>query len=164
LNRAGDWDDEEVFVSSIALYIGAVVGIVVADTEDSAQAAAAAIEIEYEDLQPKIYSIDDAIAHQSYFGNEIVVARGDVEKAIADAEHIVEDDIYIGGQEHFYMETNACIVVPSKDDQEVVVHMGHQGPSAVQDCLAKVLGIEASRVIFHTKRIGGAFGGKESRS
>ena len=70
----------------------------------------------------------------------------------------------IGGQEHFYMETKSFVVIPSNDDKEVALYFGSQAPSSAQEGIALALGRDASHIICHVKRIGGAFGGKESRS
>ena len=59
---------KKIFVSSVALCIGAVIGIVVCETEQSAHMAANLIQIEYELLTPTIFTIEDAITHKSYFG------------------------------------------------------------------------------------------------
>ncbi|CAF2744826.1 unnamed protein product [Rotaria sp. Silwood2] len=160
----GALPDEEVFVSSIALCIGAIIGIVVCETEHAAQMAANLVKIDYELLSPTILSIDDAIDHQSYFGDEICLQKGDVEKSFVNAEHILEDTIYIGGQEHFYMETNSCMVIPSNDDKEITLYLGTQSASSIQELTALVLGRDVSHITCHVKRVGGAFGGKESRS
>ena len=160
----GPLPDEEVFVSSIALCIGAVIGVVVCETEQAAEMAANLIQIDYELLSPTILSIEDAIQHHSYYGDDIRLQQGDVEKCFRDAEHIVEDTIYIGGQEHFYMETNSCFVIPSNDDKEVVLYLGTQSPTATQELTASVLDRDVSQIICHVKRVGGGFGGKESRS
>jgi xanthine dehydrogenase/oxidase len=156
--------DEEVFVSSIALCIGSIIGIVVCETEDSAKIASNLINIDYELLSPTIFSIDDAIKHHSYFGDEISLKKGDVQKCFIDAEHILEDTFYIGGQEHFYMETNSFMVIPSNDDKEIALYVGTQSPTAVQELTASVLDRDVSQIICHVKRVGGGFGGKESRS
>lgn len=156
--------DEEIFVSSITPCIGAVIGIVVGETEHSAQEAANLVHIEYELLTPTIITIEDAIAHKSYFGDEHCLQQGDVEKSLAEAEHTLRGTLMIGGQEHFYMEPNCFLVIPSNDDKEIGLYFGTQDPSTAQELIASVLARDASRVTCHVKRIGGAFGGKESRS
>ncbi|CAF3867589.1 unnamed protein product, partial [Rotaria sordida] len=156
--------DEEVFVSSIALCVGAIIGLVVCESEHAAKLAANLIKIDYELLSPRILSIEDAIDHQSYFGNEICLQRGDVEKVFLDAEHVLEDILFIGGQEHFYMETQSCMVIPSNDDQEIKLYVGTQNPTDAQELIAFALGRNINRITCHVKRIGGAFGGKETRS
>jgi aldehyde oxidase len=152
------------FVSSIALCIGAIIGVVVCETEHAAQVASSLIKIEYELLFPTILTIEDAINHKSYFGDEICLQKGDVEKCFVNAENVLEETFYIGGQEHFYMETNSCIVIPSNDDQEIILYLGTQCPTAAQELTASVLARDVGRITCHVKRVGGAFGGKESRS
>ncbi|CAF2520096.1 unnamed protein product [Rotaria sp. Silwood2] len=156
--------DEEVFVSSVALCIGAIIGLVVCESEHGAKLASSLVKIDYDLLLPRIFSIDDAIIHQSYFDDELCLRKGDVQKVFLDAEHILEDTLYIGGQEHFYMETNSCMVIPSNDDKEIDLYVGTQNPSLTQELTALVLGRDVSHVTCHIKRIGGAFGGKETRS
>ncbi|CAF2705216.1 unnamed protein product [Rotaria sp. Silwood2] len=156
--------DEEVFVSSVALCIGAIIGLVVCESEHGAKLASSLVKIDYDLLLPRIFSIDDAINHQSYFDDELCLRKGDVQRVFLDAEHILEDTLYIGGQEHFYMETHSCMVIPSNDDKEIDLYVGTQNPSLTQELTAWVLGRDVSHVTCHVKRIGGAFGGKETRS
>ena len=160
----GQLADEEVFASSIVQCVGAVIGLVVGDTEEAAQTAANLIRIEYELLSPIILTIEDAIVHQSYHGDEIILRQGDIDQSLAEAEHTLEGEFHIGGQEHFYMETQISMVVPSTDDKEVALHLATQSPSTAQEMAATVLARDVGRITCHTKRIGGAFGGKESRS
>ncbi|CAF0826619.1 unnamed protein product [Adineta ricciae] len=164
-NMTGDVvHDEEVFVSSITPCVGAVIGVVLCETERAAHAAAHLVQIEYELLTPTIFTIDDAIEHASYLGEERCLRKGDVEKALAEAEHTLEGTIVMGGQEHFYLETNCCMIIPSNDDQEVTIYSSTQNPSKTQELAAYALGYDVSHVTCHVKRMGGGFGGKESRS
>ncbi|CAF5005579.1 unnamed protein product, partial [Rotaria sp. Silwood1] len=164
-NKSASWtDDEEVFVSSIAQCIGAIIGVVVCESEESARLASNLVQIEYELLTPTILTIEDAIIHGSYFGNELCLRQGDIDKGFADAEHTLESTVWIGGQEHFYMETNCCMVIPSNDDKEVTLYLATQCPTTAQELTALALGQDVSRITCHVKRIGGSFGGKELRS
>ena len=121
--------DEELFASSIVLCVGTVIGLVVGDTEEAAQSAASLVRIDYELLSPTILSIDEAIAHHSYHGEEITLRHGDIDPSLAEAEHRLEGELFICGQEHFYMETNVCMVVPSSDDKEIRSPCGNTEPS-----------------------------------
>jgi len=58
--------------------------------------------------------------------------RGDVEAALKSATHVVEGELRIGGQEHFYMETNSARVVPKNEDGEMEVFIGTQHPAILQ--------------------------------
>jgi xanthine dehydrogenase large subunit len=98
--------DEEVFISSISSCIGAMMEIVVCESEESAEKVSKLIKIEYKLLTPTIFTIEDAIIYQSYFGDEQCLRQGDINQGFIDAEHELEGMILIGGQEHFYLETN----------------------------------------------------------
>ncbi|CAF1623452.1 unnamed protein product [Rotaria magnacalcarata] len=164
-NMTGDVvHDEEVFVSSVTPCVGAVIGIVLCETERAAHAAAHLVQIEYELLTPTLFTIDDAIEHNSYLGDEKCLWQGDVEQTLSEAEHTLEGTVLIGGQEHFYLETNCCMVIPSNDDQELTIYSSTQNPSKLQELTALAVGCASNHVTCHVKRMGGAFGGKESRS
>ena len=60
------------------------------------------------------------------------LAQGDVEVGFSESDLIVEGEVYIGGQEHFYMEPNACIVTPKGDNGELEVCATTQMHCAVQ--------------------------------
>uniref|UniRef100_A0A8D1SZS0 aldehyde oxidase n=1 Tax=Sus scrofa TaxID=9823 RepID=A0A8D1SZS0_PIG len=70
------------------------------------------------------------------------------------------EEIHLGGQEHFYMETQSMLVVPKGEDQEMDVYVSTQYPKYIQDIVAWILKIPANKVMCHVKRVGGAFGGK----
>jgi len=102
--------------------------------------------------------------HKSFFpGFPKRIIKGDVDKAFAEAVHILEGEVRIGGQEHFYLETNATIVVP-REENELEVFCSTQHPTEIQKLIAHVLNIDINRVNVRVKRIGGGFGGKESRA
>ena len=72
-------------------------------------------------------------------------------------------ELRIGGQEQFYLESQAAIAYPAERDQ-LVVHASTQNPTEVQAVVAEVLGLGQHQVVCLCKRMGGAFGGKESQS
>ncbi|XP_067213749.1 xanthine dehydrogenase isoform X2 [Linepithema humile] len=156
--------DEEVFVSEKVTSQGQIIGAIVATDQIIAQAAAKMVEVEYENIEPVIISIEDAIEHKSYFpGFPRRIVKGDVEKAFAEADHVLQGEARIGGQEHFYLETNATIAIP-REENELEVFCSTQHPSEIQKLIAHVLNIHINRVNVRVKRIGGGFGGKESRA
>ena len=65
--------------------------------------------------------------------------RGDVDAGFKSATHVVERQFRIGGQEHFYMETNGARVVAKGEDGEVEVFVGCQGATTVQVILVLLL-------------------------
>lgn len=163
-NRTGDIiQDEEVFVSSLVQCVGCLIGLVVSETDVQAQKAAKLVTIEYEPLEPTIFTIDQAIRYSSFFEGDRTIVRGDIEIALRDAEHTVSGEFYIGGQEHFYLETNCCMAIPHEDG-EMILFSSTQSPSRVQELTALALGIDSSKIICQVKRMGGGFGGKQTRS
>src|SRR5690606_2776919 len=112
---------------------------------------------------PARLTIAEAIAEQSFHLPPARVARGDAAKALQDAPHRVEGEIEIGGQDHFYLETQTSWV---QIDGEGIVQVvsSTQHPSETQAMVAHVLGLPAHRVVCRCLRMGGGFGGKETQA
>ena len=75
----------------------------------------------------------------------------------------VEGEMYLRGQEHFYLEGQAALALPGEDDTMVVVS-STQHPDEVQHQVAAVLGIAMHKVRVQCRRMGGGFGGKETQA
>lgn len=156
--------DEEIFRRVLVTSVGQTIGVIVAENQDQAQEAARAVVVEYEDVQPVIVTIEDAINNDSYMPNSGTdMAIGDVDKGFAESDHVVEGEFRMGGQEHFYLETNAAIAYPW-DGNEIKVVSSTQNPAEVQRMISHALNIPCHQIVVSTKRLGGGFGGKESRS
>ncbi|ODM98964.1 Xanthine dehydrogenase/oxidase [Orchesella cincta] len=156
--------DETVFAIDEVTCVGHIIGAVVANDQATAQRAAKTVKIEYEDIQPAIITMQDAIKHNSFYNDWIkILKNGDVEKGFSEADHILEGEMYLGGQEHFYLETNAAIALPKLEDGEMEIFSSTQNPSEIQLLAAEVLGVPENRIVVRTKRMGGGFGGKETR-
>lgn len=156
--------DEEIFRKETVTAVGQTIAIVVAENQELAQEAARAVQVQYEDILPCIVTIEDAIKHDSYFpdsGSD--VTHGDVEKGFAESDHVVEGEFRMGGQEHFYLETNAAIAYPL-DGNEIKVISATQNPAEVQRMISHALDIPCHKIVVATKRLGGGFGGKETRA
>ena len=155
-----------MFATSIVPCVGAVIGVVVAETQALAQRAARLVAVVYEDL-PSVMSCEEALAaggpfYDAYGG--VLACGGDVEAALAGCEHVRAGDLRIGGQEHFYLEPHTCFAQPTEGGREMLLVASTQAPSKHQATVAAVLGLPRARVVCKTKRIGGGFGGKETRS
>ena len=87
---------------------------------------------------------------------------GSIEEALKLGNYI-EGEIKVGGQEHFYLEPQGCIVLPSGELDEMVIVSANQNPSNVQEAIASVLGVPQHKIVCKVKRIGGGFGGKETK-
>ncbi|KAK7085090.1 hypothetical protein SK128_008316 [Halocaridina rubra] len=155
--------DEEVFASKIVTCVGQLIGLIVAKDQSIAQRAAKLVRIKYEDIQPLVITIQEAIVEKAYL-NQWTIKKGETESAFKAADHVLEGDMHMGGQEHFYLETNAHLAVPKGEDGEMEIFSSCQNPTETQKLVAKALGVPENRVVCHVKRMGGGFGGKETRT
>lgn len=158
--------DEELFASNLVTFVGQPLGIVTARTRAEALHAARAIRVMYDELEP-VLSIEDAIRCGSIFeGKGNSISRGDIEQIFnAGRDDVVRVDghVALGGQEHFYLEPNAHLVMPTESG-ELISYSSTQCPDKHQRYISKCLNIPSHKVIVKTKRIGGGFGGKETRA
>uniref|UniRef100_A0A8C5T0H0 xanthine dehydrogenase n=1 Tax=Laticauda laticaudata TaxID=8630 RepID=A0A8C5T0H0_LATLA len=158
-NTSGICNDETIFVTCV----GHIIGAVLADTQEHSRRAAKAVKILYEELTP-IITIQEAIEKESFFKTDRKIEKGNIKKGFEEADHIVEGEMHIGGQEHFYLETHCTIAVPKGEDGEMELFVSTQNLAKTQDLVANALGVPANRILVRVKRMGGGFGGKESRS
>jgi xanthine dehydrogenase large subunit len=158
LNDAGEKHDEPLFPAEV-MYYGHAVCWVLGETLEAARQGAGAVEASYEPL-PALISVHDAIKAGSFQGHQRTVSRGDAAAALGQAAYRFSGELEIGGQEHFYLETQAALALTDESGQ-VFVHSSTQHPSETQDIVAQVLGVPAHRVTVQCLRMGGGFGGKE---
>jgi len=158
--------DEELFASELVTCVGQVIGVVVADTYENAKIASKKIQVEFEEL-PAVLCIRDALEAGSFHPNsEKLLQKGDVDKCFSSGScfKIIEGEVQIGGQEHFYLEPNSTLIWTADGCNEVHMISSTQAPQKHQKYVSHVLGIPMNRVVCKTKRLGGGFGGKETRS
>lgn len=74
----------------------------------------------------------------------MTITKGDLEQALAKSEHIIEGEIRMGGQEHFYLETNAGIAIPREDEIDMISSTQH--PTELQKLIAHVLEIPCHKI------------------
>jgi xanthine dehydrogenase/oxidase len=120
--------DETFFAVDEVFTVGQPIGMVLADSAKHAEAGMRAIKVQYEDL-PAIFTIEEAIEKESYFEHFRYIKKGDTEKAFAEADHVFTGVARMGGQEHFYLETNACVAIPKPEDGEMEIYSCTQNPS-----------------------------------
>jgi xanthine dehydrogenase/oxidase len=158
-------NDEEYFREELVTSCGQIIAGVLAIDEKIARRAARLVKVEYEDVSPVIVTIEDAIKHESFLPNapRLRHDRGDPDAAFEEAEHKIESSVRMGGQEHFYFETNASYCIPIDNSDEFHIHSSCQNIAEGQHSAAHALGVQMNHVKFDVKRLGGGFGGKESR-
>uniref|UniRef100_A0A4W4HGA0 xanthine dehydrogenase n=1 Tax=Electrophorus electricus TaxID=8005 RepID=A0A4W4HGA0_ELEEL len=155
--------DETVLADEKVTCVGHIVGAIVADTPAHAQRAAKAVRISYQELQAVIITIQDAIANESFYQPTRTIERGDLTQGFQESDNILQGEIHIGGQEHFYLETNCTLAVPRGEDGEMELFVSTQSTAKTQ-VSKHSLGVPASHIVCRVKRMGGGFGGKETRS
>ncbi|KAM6174713.1 aldehyde oxidase 2-like [Erethizon dorsatum] len=156
-------EDDRLLAVDEVLCVGQVICAVVAETDVQAKRATERVRVTYEDLEPVVFSIQDAIKHNSFLCPEKQLEQGSVEEAFEKVDHVIGGEVHVGGQEHFYMETQRVLVIPKTEDQELDIYVSTQDPAHVQKTVALTLNVPLSRVTCHVKRVGGGFGGKVGR-
>lgn len=174
-------DDEVVFlpIGEKVRTVGQVLCIVVAETLESAELGAQLVNVTYCESESKIIvTVDDAIEAGTFYefsrhrmerGDPTLLSSlegtpdftgtpkiGDIVK--------VSGSFRSGAQEHFYLETNATLVVPSESDTNLTIYCSTQAATKTQKFCATATGTPASKVVVRMKRMGGGFGGKETRN
>ncbi len=153
--------DEPLFAEDEVFYKGQLLAVILGESEELCRLAAEKIVVEYEVMNP-LLGIVNAIAADSYHTDPHVLERGDVDAALAEAKNLIEGEFHIGGQEHFYLETQAAW---AEMDDEGGLHVvsSTQHPSEVQAIVAEVMGVTKHQVVVEAPRMGGGFGGKETQ-
>ncbi len=114
------------------------------------------------DAEPPLVTVAQAMAANSTVRPPHVMHRGEPAAAIAAAAHRLDGTLYVGGQEHFYLEGQAAMAAPMEGG--VQVWTSNQNPTEVQKLVAEVLGLPMAAVVAEVRRMGGGFGGKETQA
>ena len=155
------YGDDPILAETVVSYVGQAVFAVVAETMRAARDALAHAAVTYEPL-PAVLTIDQAMREGSWLGPSATMESGTPDAAIAAAPLRLSGRIEIGGQEHFYLEGQAALAIPG-EDRDVTLYCSTQHPSEIQHKAAECLGLASHAVTVETRRMGGAFGGKESQ-
>jgi xanthine dehydrogenase large subunit len=154
--------DDPILADGLVQYIGQPIFVVVADSHDLARRAAKKAKVSYEEL-PAILTPQAARAAGAYVLPPMRLARGDAEAAFERAPHRVKGELYVGGQEQFYLEGQISYAIPQENDGMLVL-CSTQHPSEMQHVVAHALNLHSHNVVVECRRMGGGFGGKESQS
>src|SRR2546430_5002469 len=111
--------DEILLADKEVFYHGQIVALVVGETQEACRAAADKVVVEYEPLSPN-FTIQEAIEQNRFHTEENQVSRGDFSRAFADSPITLEGELAIGGQDHFYLETNAAGADPREGGPDLV--------------------------------------------
>ena len=154
--------DEPCLAEHEVICVGQAMFLIAAETAEQCREAEKRIKVEFEPLDT-ILTIEKAIEKNSLLGPPAKIERGDIEKALLSAPHVIEGVLHTGAQEHWYLESQVCLCVPG-EGKEMYVYSSTQHPSETQALIAEVLGIGKHEVVVEVRRMGGAFGGKETQA
>jgi len=154
--------DERFLAEDVVEYVGQPIAVIAGESRKAIRHAKKKVRLEIEELTP-VFSIEEALAAKQFIGLPRVFKQGDFEKAWNTAEHTLAGTFVCGGQEQFYLESQATIAWPGELG-EIYVHSSSQNPTEIQEVVAEALGLGFHEVVSVCKRMGGAFGGKETQA
>ena len=129
VNRWGAPHFQETFFAEDMVYTaGQPIALILAKSATRAAEGARAVKVEYEEL-PAVYSIEEAIEKESFFDFSREIKNGDPQGAFEKSDYVFTGTARMGGQEHFYLETNACLAVPKPEDGEIEIFSSTQNPN-----------------------------------
>ncbi len=161
ISPVGAGDDPLLAEGRVAFH-GQPLFIAVAATRDQARRAVRLARVEIA-AEPPVVTVEAARAAGMRLDPDFDILRGDAASALAAAPHRLAATLAIGGQEHFYLEGQVAFAAP-QEDGDIYVLSSTQHPSEVQKAVADVLGLPINAVVCEVRRMGGAFGGKESQA
>jgi xanthine dehydrogenase large subunit len=154
--------DDPILADGEIKFHGQVIFAVLAETRDAARRAVRLARIEIAE-EPPVLTIEDALAAKSEVLPPYQFLRGDVADALAGARHRLEGRLAIGSQEHFYLEGQVSLAVPHEGGA-MTIYCSTQHPTEIQHCVARMLKRSDADITCECRRMGGAFGGKESQA
>ena len=154
--------EEPLLPDALAEYIGHPLAAIAGETPALARRGAERVRIGGDPL-PAITTLREAYERQHWLKDPVEMKRGTPETALARAPIVLDGELEVGGQDHFYLETQVALAMP-QEDRDMMVWSSTQHPSEVQHVVARLLGVPQNAVTVEVRRMGGAFGGKESQA
>lgn len=153
---------DQLLAGGIVEYVGQPIFAVAATSLEAAKRACSLAELDVEEL-PAILTPQQAMQASEFVLPTRTFKVGDAASAIDGAPNLIEAEQTVRGQEHFYLEGQVSLALPTEDGGVHVVSSS-QHPSEVQKLVASVLGLNIHQVQAEVRRMGGGFGGKESQA
>jgi len=173
--------DKRVLAKGETRYHGDVVAAVAADYEETAERAISLLDVVYEPLQP-VHDVDEALEAKILVHDDInelkhyvgvffpqkdsniaswnKSKKGDLDKAFAESDMVVENEFSLPAVAHVPMETHVAIVQADPYSNKIRIWSSAQSPFAIRQIMADSFGISESDVEVHIPYVGGGFGGK----
>lgn len=154
--------DEPCLAEFDVFFIGQAIALIAAENEEIAIEAENLILIDFEELEATL-TIKDAIERNLLIAPQRSITNGNADVALVNAPYVFEGELETGAQEHWYLETQSALAVPG-EGREMLVYASSQNPAETQAIVSEVLGVSKNEVDVEVKRMGGAFGGKETQA
>ncbi len=154
--------DDPIFPEKTVEFHGQPIFAVVASTRAEAKKAARLAKVAYKKLTPKLDIVDALEEGGEQVAYSLLLERNNVESEIEKAANRLDGSMVIGGQDHFYLEGHITLAIPSEED-EMTIYSSTQHPSEVQHMVAHALDVNNNNIVVKNRRVGGAFGGKETQ-
>ena len=154
--------DDPLLADGLVQYVGQPLFVVAAETVDAARKAAHMAIVDYDELEAILDPLT-AVAKQSFVLPSETLVRGDPDAALEAAPHRLRRRAAVGGQDQFYLEGHIAMAIP-QEDGGILVYSSTQHPDEVQGIVAHATQREAKDIVVICRRMGGAFGGKESQA
>ena len=155
--------DEPLLATDRVLYHGMPLFAVIAKTRDQARRAARLAKVQYAEEAPLVDIAAARAAGGALVTDPLKLERGDITAAMRQSPRRLTGSMAIGGQDHFYLESQIALAIPG-EAEDITVYSSTQHPSEVQHMVAQVLGVGSHAVTVEIRRMGGGFGGKETQS
>ncbi len=151
-----------------ARYVGEPVAVVIAETRAVAEDATELIEVDYEVLDPvvdaeKALTESTNLVHENIATNvmaHITYNYGDIDKALVDADKVLEAKIHFHRFSSTPLETNAVVADYNPKDGFLTVWCNNQEPAFMFPQFSSSLRLPYDKMRFITMDIGGGFGCK----
>ena len=154
--------DDPILAEERIAFHGQVVFAVAALSRDEARRACGQARIAVEEETPRV-SVEAGLASGETVLPDYRFQRGEPLADMKRAPHTASGSLDIGGQEHFYLEGQVAMALPGEGGAMHVLS-STQHPTEIQHLVAAMLAKPDSDVVCECRRMGGAFGGKESQA
>ena len=149
-----------------ACWHGEAVVMVVAETRAQAEDAGELVMIDYEELpvvirKEKAILPDSPVIHPNLGDNiawEKTLGTGDVDKAFAEADHVLEETFEFGRHTAVSLEPRIVLADYDPGTEHLTIHTSSQCPHMIETVFARTLGVPEHKVRIIAPDVGGSFG------
>ena len=163
--------DQPALCQDVVRFEGDRVALVVAESNEAAEAGAKLVAVDYENLpavtDPRAALAPDApLVHERLGTNlllHVPIRKGDVARGFAAAAVVLDGEFSTSWQEHAYLQPEAGVAY-TDDAGRVVIETAAQWLHEDRRQIAEMLRLPEDQVVVRYAAIGGAFGGREDLS